>query len=68
MLTSIAVVREGLSRLAEGDLRWNAPDHHNGEELAQIILATGRASHGVGAVVTRVGERVEVEYLDGSAR
>jgi methyl-accepting chemotaxis protein len=54
MLAVIAVVRESLSRLAAGDLTWQAPAVASTDELAQMVGASAAASTGMRTVVAQV--------------
>jgi methyl-accepting chemotaxis protein len=58
MLSVITVVRQGLGRLAAGDLSWTAPAPRGGDELAAMLAATGAAAEGMRAVVSRVAGSV----------
>ena len=59
ILATIAVVREALDRLTQGDLGWRAPVRRGGDELTQMIGAAGDAADGMRAVVVRVVESVK---------
>ena len=58
MLRVIGVVRQGLGRLAAGDLSWTASPERLDDELAAMVTATGEAADGMRVVVARVAASV----------
>jgi methyl-accepting chemotaxis protein len=64
VLATVAVVREGLARLAGGDLSEHGVTVSGGDELSQMAYATATAATGMRAVVERLSSGVST--LDGA--
>ena len=64
VLSLVRIVREGLQRLADGDLTWREPKISGGDELAQMAHAVGAAVAGVTHLVGDLAG--ELSTLDGA--
>jgi methyl-accepting chemotaxis protein len=64
ILTAVAVVRQALARLADGDLSVQSTQTTGGDELAQMAQATAEAAAGMSLVVQRLA--LGVSTLDGA--
>ena len=54
VLATVGVVKEGLNRLASGDLTWQCPSVRGGDELAEMAGLTHQATQALRQIVSRL--------------